>query len=293
MHTAYVKSPQLKAIIDQEGISCEEKLERITKLAEGKKLSLLPSGQAPEVISNEPINQQVEVTNQPSVEQLNEPSGNPEHFSKILAEIQGVKEKQLAEVILQEIEKSSYISYDLNSWEILISNEKIKFTNLIHLIKFVVSAKPSSLPLASTLFLHALLQIKTPFEVIRNGDAIQCRDNLLKIEEFSKTESKEVIENETSGLVENVNNESETMENSGEVNIEETTEEKRSKRKRSREIADEDNVNEEPQTKRSFGVEDKALQGLRRSPRLRKNIADVWSSNKSGAKKKGKKNGKS
>ena len=38
MPTVYMKIPQVKAVIDQSDISCEEKIDQIRKLAEGKKI---------------------------------------------------------------------------------------------------------------------------------------------------------------------------------------------------------------------------------------------------------------
>ena len=44
--TSYVKSPHLSAVIEDQGISCEEKIQMIKGLIDGKKLSLLRSGEA-------------------------------------------------------------------------------------------------------------------------------------------------------------------------------------------------------------------------------------------------------
>lgn len=281
MHTAYVKTPQLKAVIEQNDISCEEKLDQIQKLTEGKKLTLLQPGQSPP-------------TSTTANDQINPPTGNPEHVDKILSEITGVKEKQLAQVILQEIEKSEYISYDVKNWEIIIAGEKIKFTNVIYLIRFIIAANPSSIPVGLALFIHALLKIQVPFEVVRNGDAQNCRDNLIKISEITKSGS-EIKQNEN-GTVENVIENQ--MDDGGGQNdtgnvemIKNDVEEaggvkKLTRKKRNREADDDETV--QPAVKRTFALEEKALEGIRRSPRLRQKISEAWTSSD-----KKKKNGKS
>ena len=155
-----MKIPQVKAVIDQSDISCEEKIDQIRKLAEGKKVTLLQPGQSPNV--EKTVNEQPQST-----------SGNPDHVDKILSEVNGVKEKQLAAAILGEIEKSEYISYDVNSWELIVANETIKFTNVIALINFIIGVAPNAVPLGLAIFMHALLKIQVPFDVVKNGDAIK------------------------------------------------------------------------------------------------------------------------
>lgn len=273
MPTAYVKIPQLRAVIDQPEVSCEEKLEQVKKLADGKKLTLLQPGQSPAVSG--PAEQSVSST------------GNPEHVDRILNEVKGVKEKQLAQVILREIEKSDYISYDVTNWEIIVANERIKFTNVIYLINFIIAASPSSIPLGLAIFLHALMKIQAPFDVVRNGDAVNCRDNLIKISELTKDRNEPQQNVESVSMAEDGDSGEQTVVEMGNGGVDEVSEVGRAGKKRSREDEDGDgkDLTDRP-AKRSFGLEEKPLEGIRRSPRLRQKISEAWTS------KSKKKNGK-
>ena len=274
MPTAYVKIPQLRAVIDQPEVSCEEKLEQVKKLADGKKLTLLQPGQSPAVSG--------------PAEQSVSSSGNPEHVDRILNEVKGVKEKQLAQVILREIEKSDYISYDVTNWEIIVANERIKFTNVIYLINFIIAASPSSIPLGLAIFLHALMKIQAPFDVVRNGDAVNCRDNLIKISELTKDRNEPQQNVESVSMAEDGDSGEQTVVEMGNGGVDEVSDGLgRAGKKRSREDEDGDgkDLTDRP-AKRSFGLEEKPLEGIRRSPRLRQKISEAWTS------KSKKKNGK-
>lgn len=266
MPTVYVKIPQLRAVIDQPEVSCEEKLEQIKKLADGKKLSLLQPGQSPAVSG--------------SAEQSVPSTGNPEHVDRILNEVKGVKEKQLAQVILQEIEKSDYISYDVTNWEIIVANERIKFTNVIYLINFIIAASPSSIPLGLAIFLHALMKIQAPFDVVRNGDAVNCRDNLIKISELTKDRNEPQQNVESVSMAEDGDSGEQTIVEMGNGGGDEVSDGLGSAgKKRSREDEDGDggDLTDRP-AKRSFGLGEKPLEGIRRSPRLRQKISEAWTS---------------
>ena len=226
MPTAYVKIPQLRAVIDQPEVSCEEKLEQVKKLADGKKLPLLQPGQSPAVSG--------------PAEQSVSSSGNPEHVDRILNEVKGVKEKQLAQVILREIEKSDYISYDVTNWEIIVANERIKFTNVIYLINFIIAASPSSIPLGLAIFLHALMKIQAPFDVVRNGDAVNCRDNLIKISELTKDRNEPQQNVESVSMAEDGDSGEQTVVEMGNGGVDEVSEVGRAGKKRSREDDDDE-----------------------------------------------------
>ena len=277
MYRGYVKKPHLNEIISNDGIPCEQKLEQIKLLAEGKKLSVLPSGETPILVDNDPKG------GVQNVEEITQQSGMPTHFDNILSKITGIKEKKLAQVILEEIEKSPYMSYDVNSSELIIRNETIKYTNVAELIKFVVGVNPSSLPIGLTIFVHSLLKIKAPFNVVRAGDAINCRENLIQIEQMSGNESVEQVE-VSAGNEENPNEKIGIVESNVTESIESEMNQKKTGVKRSREEDDEP----ETEAKRKFGVEEKSLENIRRSPRLRERISEVWTSN-AGTKKKGNK----
>ena len=105
--TSYIKSPHLTAVIDDTGISCEQKIERIKGLIDGKKLSLLKSGEA---INSRPDNG---VNNGDAAAPRSE-------YDVILSDLNGAKERELGETILQSINQSDYMSYDRNSFEIII-----------------------------------------------------------------------------------------------------------------------------------------------------------------------------
>ena len=266
MPTVYVKIPQLRAVIDQPEVSCEEKLEQIKKLADGKKLSLLQPGQSPAVSG--------------SAEQSVPSTGNPEHVDRILNEVKGVKEKQLAQVILQEIEKSDYISYDVTNWEIIVANERIKFTNVIYLINFIIAASPSSIPLGLAIFLHALMKIQVPFDVVRNGDAVNCRDNLIKISELTKDRNEPQQNVESVSMAEDGDSGEQTiveMGNGGGDEVSDGLGRAGKKRLREDEDGDGGDLTDRP-AKRSFGLGEKPLEGIRRSPRLRQKISEAWTS---------------
>ena len=160
--TSYIKSPHLTAVIDDTGISCEQKIERIKGLIDGKKLSLLKSGEA---INSRPDNG---VNNGDAAAPRSE-------YDVILSDLNGAKERELGETILQSINQSDYMSYDRNSFEIIVASETIRFTNIKNLIQFCVKNDAAILPIGLTLFLEGLLHIKTAVQAIRSGDSVQSK----------------------------------------------------------------------------------------------------------------------
>ena len=96
--TSYVKSPFLKSVIDEEGTSCEEKIEKIKGLVEGKKLSLLKSGQSVSG-SSQTNNNNAPNGNAPlnSNNNGNVPLAPSNESDAVLSGLSGNKERQLGE----------------------------------------------------------------------------------------------------------------------------------------------------------------------------------------------------
>ena len=295
-HTSYVKSPHLTAVLEDGSISCEAKLEKIKGLIDGKKLSLLKSGDAINSRSDTDVSSNDAVSST-SVAPSNE-------YDLILNDLNGAKEKELGEIILQSINQSDYMSYDRNSYEIIVDSETIRFTNIKNLISYCVTNNAASLPIGLTLFLEGLLRIKTAVYAIRSGDSIAIKDDLLKIDalrEKDRVDSSSVPVNGGDTAV-GVNEEgvaaaAEGVTDNPAAVVSETTgrrqvvEEAGKGRKRRRGV-DEEEEELTPAAKK-FGLEDQALSSLRRSPRLTQQLNNAWDSalvkSTSGKKKRGRK----
>ena len=263
-HRAYLKAPQVVSIIEQDGLSCEQKLESIKNLLDGKKLSVLPSGQDVQVPS--------------AVNTTESISETPSHVDDILSGISGVKEKQLATIILNEIDRSNYVSYDKENYELIISNEQIKFSNVKNLIAFCVNSSPGALPIGLCLFIDCLMKIRCPLETIRHGDCQALRESLIKINEIKQKTS---VESSTENVESNGN---EAQSNENVVTISDNTmvapvEEQTSRgKKRAREEDAEGEDTDLAPPKRSFGLQSNKLDSIRRSSRLKSQIDQAWRS---------------
>ena len=192
--TPYIKAPQLQRILEADQ-PCENKLENIRSLLEssGQNGSLKSTPSNGEISSNNAENQLAS-----SVED----KGNANNFEKILKEIPSQKDKALALQLLQEIEKLPHLSWNPNNLEIIINNVAEPFTNIALLIKKIVTENLSSLPIGLTLFIESLLQNKIPYQFYKGQDAIQIRDNLLKISNgkiapVETEQQRELVPNET------------------------------------------------------------------------------------------------
>ena len=271
--TSYIKSPHLTAVIDDTGISCEQKLERIKGLIDGKKLSLLKSGEA---INSRPDNG---VNNGDAAAPRSE-------YDVILSDLNGAKERELGETILQSINQSDYMSYDRNSLEIIVASETIRFTNIKNLIQFCVKNDAANLPIGLTLFLEGLLHIKTAVHAIRSGDSVAIKDDLIKIGTIrekdkaaldvvpANNEDIGVDANGTvDGAVENNTSDAPVVADESSVGRQEVKEKGRKRRRG----ADEEEENLTPAAKK-FGLDDQSLNSLRRSPRLTAKLDEAWKS---------------
>ena len=271
--TSYIKSPHLTAVIDDTGISCEQKLERIKGLIDGKKLSLLKSGEA---INSRPDNG---VNNGDAAAPRSE-------YDVILSDLNGAKERELGETILQSINQSDYMSYDRNSFEIIVASETIRFTNIKNLIQFCVKNDAANLPIGLTLFLEGLLHIKTAVHAIRSGDSVAIKDDLIKIGTIrekdkaaldvvpANNEDIGVDANGTvDGAVENNTSDAPVVADESSVGRQEVKEKGRKRRRG----ADEEEENLTPAAKK-FGLDDQSLNSLRRSPRLTAKLDEAWKS---------------
>ena len=271
--TSYIKSPHLTAVIDDTGISCEQKLERIKGLIDGKKLSLLKSGEA---INSRPDNG---VNNGDAAAPRSE-------YDVILSDLNGAKERELGETILQSINQSDYMSYDRNSLEIIVASETIRFTNIKNLIQFCVKNDAANLPIGLTLFLEGLLHIKTAVHAIRSGDSVAIKDDLIKIGTIREKDKAALdvvpANNEdigvdangaVDGAVENNKSDAPVVADESSVGRQEVKEKGRKRRRG----ADEEEENLTPAAKK-IGLDDQSLNSLRRSPRLTAKLDEAWKS---------------
>ena len=267
--TPYIKAPQLQRILEADQ-PCENKLENIRSLLEssGQNGSLKSTPSNGEISTNNVENQLAS-----SVED----KGNANNFEKILKEIPSQKDKALALQLLQEIEKLPHLSWNPNNLEIIINNVAEPFTNIALLIKKIVTENLSSLPIGLTLFIESLLQNKIPYQVYKGQDAIQIRDNLLKISNgkiahVETEQQRELVPNETAeaGALE--------AQNTGRkrsLNYDSDDETQEAKRIKTG-VMEENNYSEDPEPKRNFDLPVEKVKHSRRSARLNKEAEEAW-----------------
>ena len=260
MSSAYVKVPKLKKIVENGELDCETKLETIRSLI-GESTPLLDGkGSSLEVVPPSNIT-----------------SGK---FDVILKEISGVNEKKIAKSLLQEIEKSTLISWSPESLEVSIGGTPIKYSNIVYLVKRVVSSFPASFPLGIVLFCDALMRIKAPLTLIKNGDVKEIIENLVKINEFRKGKGGgDGQRDETLELEENKESPASLKRSRENEDDGDFPDEKRLKEQN---VDSNEASVEENSIKRSFNLPHEKLDKLRRSPRLRKEISEAWKTLKNG-----------
>ena len=260
----YVKIPRIKTIIDDPNTECEKKLNDIRVLVEGGK---------PKPV--EPIESSPGTSGLNLVPPASETATVPvtaENFSLVLDEIPGAVEKKNAESLLHEIERSNIIQWSPETLEIIIDGSPVKYTNIKHLIKRVVTSFPASLPLGLTLFLEALLRIKASISLIKNGDSKELMANIIKIKSHS---SDDTVRN-TSTL------DDVPQKDDGEPALDVNEERKRG-RESDGDDGDDNDVSAAPSkrlrgdaVRRDFDLPTTKLDRIRRSPRLKKEISDAW-----------------
>ena len=259
--TPYLKTPHVLRIINNESVSCEEKLENIKNLIDGNKLKIAKSGE--ELPSGAPV----------SEETISTPVSTPTQsaIEKIVDEIKGAKEKQYALSFLNEIDRSNYISFNPDTLEIIVDGETIKFSNVKNLVQYCINAAPGNLPIALAIFVQCMIKIQLPSELLRHGDAQALRESLIKIQELREKSSvndkseQEVVDANAEGTA---------------VNKEETTEETSEPsgrgKKRTLEEGEEGEDDILPSPKKKFGLSENSLDKLRTNPKLRDAIAEKW-----------------
>ena len=267
--TPYIKAPQLQRILEADQ-PCENKLENIRSLLEssGQNGSLKSTPSNGEISSNNVENQLAS-----SVED----KGNANNFEKIIKEIPSLKDKALALQLLQEIEKLPHLSWNPNNLEIIINNVAEPFTNIALLIKKIVTENLSSLPIGLTLFIESLLKNKIPYQFYKGQDAIQIRDNLIKISngkiaQVETEQQKELVPNETAEAGALVVQNTDRKRSLNYDSDDETQEAKRIKTG----VMEENNYSEDPEPKRNFDLPVEKVKHLRRSARLNKEAEEAW-----------------
>ena len=281
MFSSYVKVPQLKKILDEEG-ECEQKLDLIRNLVEGQKpasapppaqstsnennagdLSVTPAGgQLPDAVSQVNGNSQ------------SAPKVNGPEYARILEGVKGGIEKKTAVLILDLISQSRRLSYDSENFELIIDGERVRYTNIQYLLKRVVSGFPAQYPIGLTLFIQELKNINVPLHAIRGGDAKNIYDDLDRIKkenEKSQADSPNVEQdsNEKQSDLKRKLPEEEEEDNAG-VGVE---------LKRPRlEQSEAEGVGEKEVVRRSYGQDKESISKLRRSARLKKSLEKSWQS---------------
>ena len=262
----YLKVPKVLKILEDNAESCEGKLENLKKL----------------ISQNSPFQSNVNSKQTSGGAAATETDGtdgggglgDDGKYENLVKDITSVTDRKLALSLLYAIESSNVLSWSDSNLQLIVDGEEIKYTNISHLLKKVVTPLPASMPLGTVLFIDGLLKIKAPLNAIRSGDAKEILSNLQKVHSAK-------VDSSTSSTEEsNENVENDVQSNGDGVNMRENV-------KRPRSVDDDDDSDgpvskqqrrEETDDlpKRRFDLDDTRLKKLRRSPRLRKEISDVW-----------------
>ena len=169
MFSSHIKAPVLKQIILEEK-PCEEKLNDIKEL-----LGIPSEG----TVSEENA----------------EPAADDSMIAKerVLANLTAT-EKKLGSQVLEYIQTSNFISWNPQTLQIILDGKEIEYSNIEKLIKKLVQTASPVLPIAFVLFIEALVKLKLPLNLFRDGDAVNTRAQLLLMKE--NTSESEVV-NET------------------------------------------------------------------------------------------------
>ena len=167
MYTSHIKAPVLKEIL-QEDKPCEEKLNKL------KDLVGIPS-EVPSSETNSETTDARTISKEKIVANLS-PSG-----------------RKLANKILDYIAASDFISWNTESLELILDGNDVEYSNIETLIGKVVETLSPIQPVAFVLFIDALLKLKVPQSLFRDGDAINTRAQILLIKNSTVEAEPETV----------------------------------------------------------------------------------------------------
>ena len=160
----HIKQESLKNIVLTD-LDCEEKLNKI------KELLGLPTSEGVERETDDSRNDE---------ETTNESDLRVQSRSRILEGLKG-KELKLAQQLLTEIEKSTFLDWNDDSLELSIDGNLVPHSNIRLLTTKLVHESSPQIPLGFVMYIDGLLRLKLPLSYFRDSDAIQTREALLKI----------------------------------------------------------------------------------------------------------------
>ena len=289
----YLKGPVVKNLLLDNDVSCEEKLEKLSEMV-GVPYQKPPSNEnvdsntnnlvtvttePDEEIVNDDLQQQQFEQNQHPIDQqeTEETTDNKENLvsdrdisvEKIVAGLTG-RQLSHARSIIQSIEKSTQISWDYNTLEIIIRNEFVPHSNLKVLLEKIVQVEPKTLPVGLALFIYNLIEIQCSVSHFKSADSLNIRSNLLKIKKnnnlFLSEKNNSYNETSLNNSENNSNVQTEEQQSSNDIlqPSDETVLPVRRKRKQSSVIED-----EPPEIQEITTADNENLPSLRRSKRLR------------------------
>ena len=182
-YSSHIKANVLKALVQKEGVECEEKLEEIRKLLGLRPLESESSGdQETNDVTNEHDGEEntAESGNEVSVREAPvELSARERSIKRILDEFEG-KYKKFANQILLEIEKSSSLSWDYESLELIIDSQKVLHSNIQLLLSKLLEQRSPTLPHGLHKFINALINIKLLKVYFKGSDVKNIRAFLIE-----------------------------------------------------------------------------------------------------------------
>ena len=270
MHSNYVKGPKIKAILE-ENVDCENKIAKISALLDGKAergLKLVePSVNG---VKNESEGESVDTYGVGEGGEKNVVQEatyeNKEGYDSVVSELSGNDKKNAIEV-LDLISKNRSIDWDRSTYELIVGGEKINFSDIRLLIKKTVLTLPISQPIGLTLFIDKLIDLKTPLNYFRSGDAREVRSQLLRIKNWKSTESDAEIKIDENVVDEGNVDRSEKRKRDESLESEDKEEEISGKRQK---------LEDTEEVKDTFNLQPEVLNKLRRSARLKGDIVDTW-----------------
>ena len=271
-YSAHIKHSALKNLVTQD-IPCLDKLAQINEL-----LGLPPPvATESEENENEKTENEDGINEDPVVlaEELKQKS-----IEKITEAFTGKKLK-LAKQFITEIEKNNSISWDQNSFELILDGAPVLHSNIRLLIEKLITESAAVLPLGLVQFVYKLLQIRLPLNYYKGIDCINIREALLKIKKESGKSGEAPLPFEESIVQEGLESNQEVQSGRRSSQEEEDREEEGQTKKRQRLEQGEEEREELKKRKRSGDSESSdfstAPEGLRRSKRIKSTLN--WKSN--------------